>query len=154
MADPELATASTKRISYANYNYPTGAEEDADPDQTTVDFHFRRGDIKAFQVVPLSDLDSARATIASKLDTLSTSPTRVVLLNDENKVDMPEVSLDELERIVKEETVLGAGGKRQVFVIVYDSDPTAVLNEESMGATMPHQGRRRKVPVKECCVVS
>ena len=153
MADPELATSSTKRISYAGYNYASPAEMDADPDQTTVDFHFRRGDIKAFQVVKLTNLDSARATIATKLDTLSTSPTRVVLLNDENKVDMPEVSLGELERILKEETVLGAGTKRQVFVIVYDSDPTA---EESEGATIaiPHQGRRQKVVVKECCVVS
>lgn len=155
MADPEMATSHTKRISYANYNYPSGT--DIDPNQTSVDFYFRRGDIKMFQMVTLNDLASARATIAMKLNALSTSPTRVILLNDENKIDMPEVDLDELERIVKKETVLGSGRGTQVFVIVYDRDPTAARSEDGRPKTankMPHQGCRRKVPVKECCAVA
>lgn len=37
---------------------------------------------------------------------------------------MPAVTLEDLERILKEESVLGSGRKAQIFVVVYDHDPT------------------------------
>ncbi|USW54862.1 hypothetical protein Slin15195_G081810 [Septoria linicola] len=117
MATPEIATSHTKRISCANY--PTSTV-----DESTVEFYFRRGDVKKFGVVNLTDQHTARATIKSELDRLSSSPTRVILLNDDTKVDMPEVSLDRLEQLIKEETVIGHGEVKQIFVIVYDRDPT------------------------------
>lgn len=180
MADPELATSHTKRISYAEYDYPSTSDPVTNNDNsststttpTVLNFHIRRSEAKEFTIIPLDDLSTARSTIASKLDSLSTSPTRVVLLNDEARVDMPEVSLDELEKLVKEETVLGSGRGRQLFVIVYDWDPTIsstgggghegerveVGNSSSSGCCegrgkIPYQGRRREVRLKDCCVV-
>lgn len=83
---------------------------------------------------------------------------------------MPEVSLDELEKLVREETVLGSGRGRQLFVIVYDCDPTVFSTGggggghegERVGSSsgcwegrgkIPYQGRRREVRLKDCCVV-
>lgn len=87
---------------------------------------------------------------------------------------MPEVSLDELETLVREETVLGSGRGRQLFVIVYDCDPTIsstggggggheeerveVGFSSSSGCCegrgkIPYQGRRREVRLKDCCAV-
>lgn len=181
MADPELATSHTKRISYAEYDYPSTSDPVTNPKNnsttaptpTVLNFHIRRSEIKEFTIIPLDNLSTARSTIASKLDSLSTSPTRVVLLNDEARVDMPEVSLDELEKLVREETVLGSGRGRQLFVIVYDCDPTItttagggghegerveVGNSSSSGCCegggkIPYQGRRREVRLKDCCAV-
>lgn len=177
MADPELATSHTKRISYAEYDYPSTSDPVTNNNSTTtptvLNFHIRRSEIKEFTIIPLDNLSTARSTIASKLDSLSTSPTRVVLLNDEARVDMPEVDLDELEKLVREETVLGSGRARQLFVIVYDCDPTittagggggghggervGVGNSSSGccegGGKIPYQGRRREVRLKDCCVV-
>lgn len=181
MADPELATSHTKRISYAEYDYPSTSDpvtksnnnnSTTTPTPTVLNFHIRRSEIKEFTIIPLDNLSTARSTIASKLDSLSTSPTRVVLLNDEARVDMPEVDLDELEKLVREETVLGSGRGRQLFVIVYDCDPTTaatgggghegerveVGNSSSSGCwegrgKIPYQGRRREVRLKDCCVV-
>lgn len=180
MADPELATSHTKRISYAEYDYPSTSEpvtksnnnSTTTPTPTVLNFHIRRSEIKEFTIIPLNNLSTARSLIASKLDSLSTSPTRVVLLNDEARVDMPEVSLDELEKLVREETVLGSGRGRQLFVIVYDCDPTVsstggggghggervgVGNSSSGccegGGKIPYQGRRREVRLKDCCAV-
>lgn len=177
MADPELATSHTKRISYAEYDYPSTSDPITNPNNSTttttptvLNFHIRRSEVKEFTIIPLDNLSTARSTIASKLDSLSTSPTRVVLLNDEARVDMPEVSLDELEKLVREETVLGSGRGRQLFVIVYDCDPTIsstggghegerveVGNSSSGccegGGKIPYQGRRREVRLKDCCAV-
>lgn len=175
MADPELATSHTKRISYAEYDYPstsdpvTKSNNDNSTTPTVLNFHIRRSEIKEFTIIPLNNLSTARSTIASKLDSLSTSPTRVVLLNDEARVDMPEVDLDELEKLVREETVLGSGRGRQLFVIVYDCDPTISSTGgggghegERVGSSsgccegrgkIPYQGRRREVRLKDCCVV-
>lgn len=179
MADPELATSHTKRISYAEYDYPSTSDPVTNPNPnsttptpTVLNLHIRRSEIKEFTIIPLDNLSTARSTIASKLDSLSTSPTRVVLLNDEARVDMPEVSLDELEKLVREETVLGSGRGRQLFVIVYDWDPTIsstgggghggerveVGNSSSSGCCegrgkIPYQGRRREVRLKDCCAV-
>lgn len=187
MADPELATSHTKRISYAEYDYPSTSDPVTNPNNssttttttptpTVLNLHIRRSEIKEFTIIPLDNLSTARSTIASKLDSLSTSPTRVVLLNDEARVDMPEVSLDELETLVREETVLGSGRGRQLFVIVYDCDPTIsstgggggggghegerveVGNSSSSGCgegrgKIPYQGRRREVRLKDCCAV-
>lgn len=182
MADPELATSHTKRISYAEYDYPSTSDPVTNPNNnnsttaptpTVLNFHIRRSEIKEFTIIPLDNLSTARSTIASALDSLSTSPTRVVLLNDEARVDMPEVSLDELEKLVREETVLGSGRGRQLFVIVYDWDPTisstgggggghegervGVGNSSSGccegGGKIPYQGRRREVRLKDCCAV-
>lgn len=180
MADPELATSHTKRISYAEYDYPSTSDPVTNnnsnstttaPTPTVLNLHIRRSEIKEFTIIPLNNLSTARSTIASKLDSLSTSPTRVVLLNDEARVDMPEVSLDELEKLVREETVLGSGRGRQLFVIVYDWDPTIttagggghegerveVGNSSSGccegGGKIPYQGRRREVRLKDCCAV-
>lgn len=184
MADPELATSHTKRISYAEYDYPSTSDPVTKSNSTTtttttptvLNLHIRRSEIKEFTIIPLDNLSTARSTIASKLDSLSTSPTRVVLLNDEARVDMPEVSLDELEKLVREETVLGSGRGRQLFVIVYDCDPTVfstgggggggghegertgVGNSSSSGCwegrgKIPYQGRRREVRLKDCCAV-
>lgn len=142
MADPELATSHTKRISYAEYDYPSTSDPVTNDNSTTtptvLNLHIRRSEIKEFTIIPLDNLSTARSTIASKLDSLSTSPTRVVLLNDEARVDMPEVSLDELEKLVREETVLGSGRGRQLFVIVYDCDPTV----SSTGGGGGHEGER------------
>lgn len=81
---------------------------------------------------------------------------------------MPEVSLDELEKLVREETVLGSGRGRQLFVIVYDCDPTISStggggHEGERGGSssgcwegrgkIPYQGRRREVRLKDCCAV-
>lgn len=84
---------------------------------------------------------------------------------------MPEVSLDELEKLVREETVLGSGRGRQLFVIVYDCDPTisstggggregerVEVGNSSSGCCegrgkIPYQGRRREVRLKDCCAV-
>lgn len=177
MADPELATSHTKRISYAEYDYPSTSDPVTNPNNnnsttpTVLNFHIRRSEIKEFTIIPLDNLSTARSTIASKLDSLSTSPTRVVLLNDEARVDMPEVSLDELETLVREETVLGSGRGRQLFVIVYDCDPTISstgggghegervgVGSSSSGCwegrgKIPYQGRRREVRLKDCCAV-
>lgn len=177
MADPELATSHTKRISYAEYDYPSTSDPVTNPNNnsttahtpTVLNLHIRRSEIKEFTIIPLNNLSTARSIIASKLDSLSTSPTRVVLLNDEARVDMPEVSLDELETLVREETVLGSGRGRQLFVIVYDWDPTisstAGGGREGErvevassgccegGGKIPYQGRRREVRLKDCCVV-
>lgn len=185
MADPELATSHTKRISYAEYDYMYPSTSDpvtknnndnstTATTPTVLNFHIRRSEIKEFTIVPLDNLSTARSTIASKLDSLSTSPTRVVLLNDEARVDMPEVDLDELETLVREETVLGSGRGRQLFVIVYDCDPTVFSTGgggggghegERVGGVnsssgccegrgkIPYQGRRREVRLKDCCVV-
>lgn len=182
MADPELATSHTKRISYAEYDYMYPSTSDpvtknnndnstTATTPTVLNFHIRRSEIKEFTIIPLDNLSTARSIIASKLDSLSTSPTRVVLLNDEARVDMPEVSLDELEKLVREETVLGSGRARQLFVIVYDCDPTisstgggghggervGVGNSSSGccegGGKIPYQGRRREVRLKDCCAV-
>lgn len=175
MADPELATSHTKRISYAEYDYPSTSDPVTNDNSTTtptvLNFHIRRSEIKEFTIIPLDNLSTARSTIASKLDSLSTSPTRVVLLNDEARVDMPEVSLDELEKLVREETVLGSGRGRQLFVIVYDCDPTisstaggghegerVEVGFSSSGCCegrgkIPYQGRRREVRLKDCCAV-
>lgn len=177
MADPELATSHTKRISYAEYDYPSTSDAVTNPNNnnstttpTVLNLHIRRSEIKEFTIIPLDNLSTARSTIASKLDSLSTSPTRVVLLNDEARVDMPEVDLDELEKLVREETVLGSGRGRQLFVIVYDWDPTISstggggghegerVGEASSGCwegrgKIPYQGRRREVRLKDCCVV-
>lgn len=181
MADPELATSHTKRISYAEYDYPSTSDPVTNPNNnsttttaptpTVLNLHIRRSEIKEFTIVPLDNLSTARSIIASKLDSLSTSPTRVVLLNDEARVDMPEVSLDGLEKLVREETVLGSGRGRQLFVIVYDCDPTVsstgggghegervgVASSSSGccegGGKIPYQGRRREVRLKDCCVV-
>lgn len=177
MADPELATSHTKRISYAEYDYPSTSDPVTNPDNdstaptpTVLNFHIRRSEIKEFTIIPLDNLSTARSTIASKLDSLSTSPTRVVLLNDEARVDMPEVSLDELEKLVREETVLGSGRGRQLFVIVYDCDPTISSTGGGGGGhggervassseccegrgKIPYQGRRREVRLKDCCAV-
>lgn len=185
MADPELATSHTKRISYAEYDYPSTSDPVTNPNNnennsttttttpTVLNLHIRRSEIKEFTIIPLDNLSTARSIIASKLDSLSTSPTRVVLLNDEARVDMPEVDLDELEKLVKEETVLGSGRGRQLFVIVYDWDPTVsstggggghegervgVGSSSSSGwcegrGKIPYQGRRREVRLKDCCVV-
>lgn len=183
MADPELATSHTKRISYAEYDYPSTSHPVTNPNNnstttpTVLNLHIRRSEIKEFTIIPLDNLSTARSTIASKLDSLSTSPTRVVLLNDEARVDMPEVSLDELETLVREETVLGSGRARQLFVIVYDCDPTisstggggggggghegervGVGSSSSSGCgegrgKIPYQGRRREVRLKDCCAV-
>lgn len=178
MADPELATSHTKRISYAEYDYPSTSDPVTNPNNSTstttptptvLNLHIRRSEIKEFTIIPLDNLSTARSIIASKLDSLSTSPTRVVLLNDEARVDMPEVDLDELEKLVKEETVLGSGRGRQLFVIVYDCDPTIsstggghegerVEVASSSGCCegrgkIPYQGRRREVRLKDCCAV-
>lgn len=181
MADPELATSHTKRISYAEYDYPSTSNPVTNPNNsstttttptpTVLNLHIRRSEIKEFTIIPLDNLSTARSTIASKLDSLSTSPTRVVLLNDEARVDMPEVSLDELETLVREETVLGSGRGRQLFVIVYDWDPTISSTGGGGGGhggervgvgnsgccegrgKIPYQGRRREVRLKDCCVV-
>lgn len=173
MADPELATSHTKRISYAEYDYPSTSDPVTNSTSTTsttptvLNFHIRRSEVKEFTIIPLDNLSTARSIIASKLDSLSTSPTRVVLLNDEARVDMPEVSLDELETLVREETVLGSGRARQLFVIVYDCDPTVTTtggggggHEGERGASssegrgkIPYQGRRREVRLKDCCAV-
>lgn len=177
MADPELATSHTKRISYAEYDYPSTSDPVTNPNNdnstttttpTVLNLHIRRSEIKEFTIIPLDNLSTARSTIASKLDSLSTSPTRVVLLNDEARVDMPEVSLDELETLVREETVLGSGRGRQLFVIVYDWDPTITTagggGHEGEGGSsssgccegggkIPYQGRRREVRLKDCCAV-
>lgn len=182
MADPELATSHTKRISYAEYDYPSTSEPVTNPNNnsttpTVLNLHIRRSEIKEFTIIPLDNLSTARSTIASKLDSLSTSPTRVVLLNDEARVDMPEVSLDELEKLVREETVLGSGRGRQLFVIVYDWDPTISSTAGGGGGgghegervevgfssssgcccegrgKIPYQGRRREVRLKDCCAV-
>lgn len=177
MADPELATSHTKRISYAEYDYPSTSDPNPNnsttaPTPTVLNFHIRRSEIKEFTIIPLDNLSTARSTIASKLDSLSTSPTRVVLLNDEARVDMPEVDLDELEKLVREETVLGSGRARQLFVIVYDWDPTisstggggghegerVEVGNSSSGCCegrgkIPYQGRRREVRLKDCCAV-
>lgn len=184
MADPELATSHTKRISYAEYDYPSTSDPVTNPNNssttttttptpTVLNLHIRRSEIKEFTIIPLDNLSTARSIIASKLDSLSTSPTRVVLLNDEARVDMPEVSLDELEKLVREETVLGSGRGRQLFVIVYDCDPTisstgggggghggerVEVGNSSSGwcegrGKIPYQGRRREVRLKDCCVV-
>lgn len=177
MADPELATSHTKRISYAEYHYPSTSDPVTNPNNdnstaptpTVLAFHIRRSEIKEFTIIPLDNLSTARSTIASKLDSLSTSPTRVVLLNDEARVDMPEVSLDELEKLVREETVLGSGRGRQLFVIVYDCDPTITTAGGGGGhegervasssgcwegrGKIPYQGRRREVRLKDCCAV-
>lgn len=86
---------------------------------------------------------------------------------------MPEVSLDELEKLVREETVLGSGRGKQLFVIVYDCDPTISSTAGGGGGgghegervevassgcgegrgKIPYQGRRREVRLKDCCVV-
>lgn len=182
MADPELATSHTKRISYAEYDYPSTSDPVINPNNdnsttttttpTVLNLHIRRSEIKEFTIIPLDNLSTARSTIASKLDSLSTSPTRVVLLNDEARVDMPEVDLDELEKLVREETVLGSGRARQLFVIVYDCDPTisstggggghegerVEVGNSSSGCCegrgkIPYQGRRREVRLKDCCAV-
>lgn len=174
MADPELATSHTKRISYAEYDYPSTSDpvtnnNSTAPTPTVLNLHIRRSEIKEFTIIPLDNLSTARSTIASKLDSLSTSPTRVVLLNDEARVDMPEVSLDELEKLVREETVLGSGRGRQLFVIVYDCDPTISSTGGGGGhegervasssgccggrGKIPYQGRRREVRLKDCCAV-
>lgn len=174
MADPELATSHTKRISYAEYDYPSTSDPVTNPNNnsttttpTVLNLHIRRSEIKEFTIIPLDNLSTARSTIASKLDSLSTSPTRVVLLNDEARVDMPEVDLDELETLVREETVLGSGRGRQLFVIVYDWDPTISSTGgghegERVGSSsgccegrgkIPYQGRRREVRLKDCCAV-
>lgn len=179
MADPELATSHTKRISYAEYDYPSTSDPVTNPNNdnnsttaptpTVLNLHIRRSEVKEFTIIPLDNLSTARNTIASKLDSLSTSPTRVVLLNDEARVDMPEVSLDELETLVREETVLGSGRGKQLFVIVYDWDPTISSTGgggghegERVGSSsgwcegrgkIPYQGRRREVRLKDCCVV-
>lgn len=176
MADPELATSHTKRISYAEYDYPSTSDPVTNDNSTTtttptvLNLHIRRSEIKEFTIIPLDNLSTARSTIASKLDSLSTSPTRVVLLNDEARVDMPEVDLDELEKLVREETVLGSGRGRQLFVIVYDCDPTisstggghegerVEVGFSSSGwcegrGKIPYQGRRREVRLKDCCAV-
>lgn len=182
MADPELATSHTKRISYAEYDYPSTSDPVTKTNNnnnstttttpTVLNFHIRRSEIKEFTIIPLDNLSTARSIIASKLDSLSTSPTRVVLLNDEARVDMPEVDLDELEKLVREETVLGSGRGRQLFVIVYDCDPTIsstgggghggerveVGFSSSSGCwegrgKIPYQGRRREVRLKDCCAV-
>lgn len=178
MADPELATSHTKRISYAEYDYPSTSDPVTKNNSTTstttptvLNLHIRRSEIKEFTIIPLDNLSTARSIIASKLDSLSTSPTRVVLLNDEARVDMPEVSLDELEKLVREETVLGSGRGRQLFVIVYDCDPTISStgggggggHGERVGGSssgccegrgkIPYQGRRREVRLKDCCAV-
>lgn len=182
MADPELATSHTKRISYAEYDYmyPSTSDPVTNPNNnnsttttttpTVLNLHIRRSEIKEFTIIPLNNLSTARSTIASKLDSLSTSPTRVVLLNDEARVDMPEVSLDELEKLVREETVLGSGRARQLFVIVYDCDHTITTaggggggHEGERGGSsygccegrgkIPYQGRRREVRLKDCCAV-
>lgn len=175
MADPELATSHTKRISYAEYDYPSTSDPVTNPNNSTttaptptvLNLHIRRSEIKEFTIIPLDNLSTARSLIASKLDSLSTSPTRVVLLNDEARVDMPEVSLDELETLVREETVLGSGRGRQLFVIVYDCDPTISSTggghegervASSSGCCegrgkIPYQGRRREVRLKDCCAV-
>lgn len=174
MADPELATSHTKRISYAEYDYPSTSDPITNDNSTTttptvLNLHIRRSEIKEFTIIPLDNLSTARSTIASKLDSLSTSPTRVVLLNDEARVDMPEVDLDELEKLVREETVLGSGRARQLFVIVYDWDPTISstgggghegerVGNSSSGwcegrGKIPYQGRRREVRLKDCCAV-
>lgn len=178
MADPELATSHTKRISYAEYDYPSTSDpvtknntNNNSTTPTVLNLYIRRSEVKEFTIIPLDNLSTARSLIASKLDSLSTSPTRVVLLNDEARVDMPEVSLDELEKLVREETVLGSGRGRQLFVIVYDCDPTistagggghegerVKVGNSSSGCCegrgkIPYQGRRREVRLKDCCAV-
>lgn len=90
------------------------------------------------------------------LSYISIATTRPVILIDDVQQDMPVVNLNELERIVREETVLGNGHKTQIFVAVFDRDPMSeqTPNASDISVVMsrrPQRRRRSRDPEESCC---
>jgi hypothetical protein len=113
---------------------------------------------KNWKSAPLHDTPRLRDVIATSINSISTAPTRTILLNDDLRVDMPAVTIEDLVRMVRGETVRGGQGRQtDVFVVVYDRDPTMPIAERSPGVMLATAGRGTGADGRKergcCCVM-